>query len=169
MKDKTSEQELVEDLITILASFSGKLQGVGSHKQRRWRGVKRLRANSFTPPEEYTHLTYAVKNDKREESSFLLREYRKLLDKALDYLWEGARIEVESRTDRKGRHGRTVRITLPSKMDVYKRLRDELEGVNVLASHYVDEATDDAFSILKPWRKGVKGRISLRKPRVEKA
>ena len=31
-EDKTSEQELVEDLISILVSFSGKLYGMGSHK-----------------------------------------------------------------------------------------------------------------------------------------
>ena len=31
-EDKTPEQELVEDLISILVSFSGKLYGMGSHK-----------------------------------------------------------------------------------------------------------------------------------------
>ena len=39
-----------------------------------------------------------------------------------------------------------VKITLPEKKGVYKTLRDELEGVNVLASHYADKAISDAHS-----------------------
>ena len=31
-EDKTPEKELIEDLISILVSFSEKLQGIGSHK-----------------------------------------------------------------------------------------------------------------------------------------
>ncbi len=31
-KDKTPEQEMIEDLISILFSFSGKLYGMRSHK-----------------------------------------------------------------------------------------------------------------------------------------
>ncbi|EHP71323.1 hypothetical protein MetMK1DRAFT_00000170 [Metallosphaera yellowstonensis MK1] len=37
-----------------------------------------------------------------------------------------------------------VKITLPEKKEVYKGLRDELEEVNVLASHYADKAISDA-------------------------
>jgi len=36
-EDKTPEQELVEDLISILVSFSGKLYGMGSHKYEKVR------------------------------------------------------------------------------------------------------------------------------------
>ena len=36
-----------------------------------------------------------------------------------------------------------VKITLPEKKGVYRTLRDELEGVNVLASHYVDKAISE--------------------------
>jgi predicted site-specific integrase-resolvase len=36
-EDETPEQELVEDLISILVSFSGKLYGVGSHKYEKVR------------------------------------------------------------------------------------------------------------------------------------
>ncbi len=41
--------------------------------------------------------------------------------------------------------------------------------MNLLASHYVDKAINDAFSILKSWKKrALKGRTSLRKPRVKR-
>jgi len=36
-EDKTPEQELIEDLISILVSFSEKLQGMGSHKYEKVR------------------------------------------------------------------------------------------------------------------------------------
>lgn len=48
-------------------------------------------------------------------------------------------------------------------------LRDELEKINVLASHYVDKAINDAYSILRGWkRRAEKGQASLRKPRLKK-
>jgi putative transposase len=48
-------------------------------------------------------------------------------------------------------------------------LRDELEKINNLASHYVDKAINDAYSILRSWkRRAEKGQASLRKPRMEK-
>jgi len=34
-EDKTPEQELIEDLISILVSFSGKLYGMRSHKHEK--------------------------------------------------------------------------------------------------------------------------------------
>jgi putative resolvase len=33
-EDKTPEQELTEDLLSLIASFAGKLYGMGSHKQK---------------------------------------------------------------------------------------------------------------------------------------
>ncbi len=42
-----------------------------------------------------------------------------------------------------------AKITLPKKKEVYKVLRDELEKINTLASHYVDKAINYAYSILK--------------------
>jgi len=36
-EDKTPEQELIEDLTSILVSFSEKLQGMGSHKYEKVR------------------------------------------------------------------------------------------------------------------------------------
>ena len=61
-----------------------------------------------------------------------------------------------------------VKITLPEKKGVYRTLRDELEGVNVLASHYVDKAISDAYSVLRGWRRAEKGRASLRKPKLKR-
>ena len=107
--------------------------------------MKKLRLKSFKPEEEYVYLTYSMKNDEGEESRILLENYKTLLQKALDWLWE--RIKVERREIRRGKKVITkVKITLPEKKGVYKTLRDELEGVNVLASHYADKAISDAQS-----------------------
>jgi putative transposase len=129
---------------------------------------KGLRLKLFQPGEEYVYLTYSMKNDKREESRVLLENYRVLLQKALDYLWERAR--VEKKEVKKGRKVFTkVKITLPKRKEVYKELRDELEKVNLLASHYVDNAINSAYSILRSWkRRAEKGQASLRKPRLRK-
>ena len=108
---------------------------------------KNLRLKSFQLEEEYIYLTYSIKNNKKEESRVLLENYRVLLQKALDYLWEKTKIE------RKGKKVAKVKITLPKKKQVYKVLRDELEKINKLASHYVDKAISDAYSILGSWRR----------------
>jgi len=106
-----------------------------------------------------------MKNDKKE-SKVLLENYRVLLQKALDWLWE--RIKVERREVKRGKKVLT-KITLPEKKGVYRTLRDELEEVNVLASHYVDKAINDAYSVLKGWRRmAEKGRASLRKPELKR-
>jgi len=58
---------------------------------------------------------------------------------------------------------------LSKKEEVYKSLRDELEEVNVLASHYVDKAISDAYSVLRSWRRRAeKGKASLRKPKLKR-
>ena len=130
--------------------------------------MKKLRLKSFQPEEEYVYLTYSMKNDEGEESRILLENYKTLLQKALDWLWE--RIKVERREVKRGKKVITkVKITLPEKKGVYKTLRDELEEVNVLASHYVDKAISDAYSVLKDWkRRAEKGRASLRKPKLKR-
>ncbi|BCU70035.1 RNA-guided endonuclease InsQ/TnpB family protein [Stygiolobus caldivivus] len=127
-----------------------------------------LRLKTFQPEEEYIYLTYSLKNDKKEESRILLENYKILLQKALDWLWE--RTKVERKEVRKGKKVLTkVKITLPKKKEVYKELRDELEKINVLASHYVDKAINDAYSLLKSWkRRAEKGQASLRKPKLKK-
>jgi len=107
-----------------------------------------------------------MKNDEGEESRVLLENYRVLLQKALDYLWEKTR--VERKEVKKGKKVLT-KITLPEKKGVYRTLRDELEEVNVLASHYADKAINDAYSVLKGWRRRAeKGRASLRKPKLKR-
>jgi putative transposase len=128
---------------------------------------KSLRLKSFQPEEEYVYLTYSIKNDKKEKSKILLENYRVLLKKALDWLWE--RVKVERKETKKGKKATKIKITLPKKKEVYKALRDELEKINNLASHYVDKAISDAYSILKGWkRRAEKGQASLRKPRLKK-
>ena len=83
-------------------------------------------------------------------------------------MWE--RIKVERREIRRGKKVITkVKITLPEKEEVYKTLRDELEEVNVLASHYADKAISDAHSMLRGWRRRAeKGQASLRKPKLKR-
>ncbi|MFP3189398.1 MAG: transposase [Sulfolobaceae archaeon] len=128
---------------------------------------KSLRLKSFQPQEEYVYLTYSLKNDKKEESKILLENYKHLLHKALDWLWE--RTKIERKEVKKGKKATKIKITLPKKKEVYKKLRDELEKINVLASHYVDKAISDAYSILKGWRRRAeKGQASLRKPTLRK-
>ncbi len=129
---------------------------------------KNLRIKSFQPEEEYVYLTYSLKNDKKEESKILVENYKILLQKALDWLWD--RTKVERKQVKKGKKIFTkIKITLPERKEVYKTLRDELEKVNVLASHYVDRAINDSFSILKSWkRRAEKGQASLRKPKLKK-
>jgi putative transposase len=128
---------------------------------------KSLRLKSFQPQEEYVYLTYSLKNDKKEESKILLENYRVLLQKALDWLWE--RTKIERKEVKKGKKATKIKITLPKKKEVYKVFRDELEKVNNLASHYVDKAINDAYSILKGWkRRAEKGQASLRKPTLRK-
>ena len=82
-------------------------------------------------------------------------------------MWE--RFKVERREVKRGKKVITkVKITLPKKEEVYKTLRDELEEVNVLTSHYADKAISDTYSVLKGWRRAEKGRASLRKPRLKR-
>jgi putative transposase len=126
--------------------------------------LKNLRLNDFQPQEEYVYLTYSLKNDKKEETKILLENYRVLLQRALDWLWE----KVE-RKEVKGKKATKIKITLPKKKEVYKVLRDDLEKINKLASHYVDKAINDAYSILGSWRRRAeKGQASLRKPTLRK-
>ncbi len=129
---------------------------------------KSLRLESFQPEEEYIYLTYSLKNDKKEESRVLLENYKVLLQKALDWLWE--RTKVERKEVKKGKKVFTkIKITLPKKKEVYKTLRDELERIDVLASNYVDKAINDTYSILRSWkRRAEKGQASLRKPRLKR-
>ena len=127
---------------------------------------KSLRLKSIQPEEEYVYITYSLKNHNNEESKILLENYKHLLQKALDWLWE--RVKVE-RKEVKGKKTTKIKITLPKKKEVYKKLRNELEKINNLASHYVDKAINDAYSILKGWRRRAeKGQASLRKPRLKK-
>ena len=73
---------------------------------------KNLRIKSFKPEEEYIYLTYSIKNNKKEESKILLENYRALLQKALDWLWD--RTRIERKEVKKGKKiFAKVKITLP--------------------------------------------------------
>ncbi|BCU66761.1 hypothetical protein HS7_01980 [Sulfolobales archaeon HS-7] len=130
--------------------------------------MKSLWLRRSTPEEECVYLTYSINNEKREESKILLENYGKLLQKALDWLWE--RIRVRRREVRKDRKVLTkLKIQLPKKRKVYNKLKDELERVYALASHHGDKAISDAFSILKSRkRRAEKGQASPRKPRLKR-
>nr|WP_252972953.1 hypothetical protein [Saccharolobus solfataricus] len=56
--------------------------------------LKNLRIRKFEPEEKYAYFTYSIKNDKREKSKELIKEYRTLLQKAIDYLWNLTKIQV---------------------------------------------------------------------------
>ncbi|MGC9113229.1 MAG: RNA-guided endonuclease TnpB family protein, partial [Acidilobus sp.] len=128
-----------------------------------------LRLKSFQPEEKYVYLMYSIKNDRKEESRALLENYRSLLQGALDWLW--GKVRVERKEVRRGGRALTrVKITLPKKGEVYRELRDRLERSNALASHYADAAINDAYSILKGWRRRAeRGRAAIRRPRLRSA
>ncbi len=130
--------------------------------------MRNSRLESFEPKEDYVYLIYPIKNDRKEETRTLLEDYRDLLQKALDWLWE--KVKVERREVKKGKKIITrVKVSLPKRKEVYKALRDELEKVNRLASHYVDKAINDAFSVLRSWeRRAEEGKASLRKPELKR-
>ncbi|MFP3234756.1 MAG: transposase [Sulfolobaceae archaeon] len=128
---------------------------------------KNLRLKSFQPEEEYVYLTYSLKNDKKEETKILLENYRVLLQKALDWLWD--RTRIERKEVKKGKKAFTkVKVKLPKKKEVYKALRDELEKINKLASHYVDKTISDAYSILESWKRRAEKGQALSKPTLRK-
>jgi putative transposase len=128
---------------------------------------KNLRLNDFQPQEEYVYLTYSLKNNKKEETKILLENYRVLLQKALDWLWD--RTRIERKEVKKGKKAFTkAKVKLPKKKEVYKALRDELEKINKLASHYVDKAISDAYSILGSWKRRAEKGKALNKPTLRK-
>lgn len=65
----------------------------------------------------------------RERSKELIIEYRTLLQKTIDYLWNLRKYKL--------RKNGNYRITLSRKREVYKPLREESEKINHLASHYM--------------------------------
>lgn len=135
--------------------------------KRRRDALRKSRLKTFQPEKEYVYLTYSIKNDKKEEGKVLLENYKVLLQKALDWLWE--RVKVEREKIRKSKKVFTkVKITLPKKKEVYKELRDELEKINKLASHYADKAINDIHSALWSWKtRAEKGKASLGKPKLK--
>jgi hypothetical protein len=67
---------LVDDLITIISYFSGKMYGLRSHRHVEVVGVIR---------------TYSLKHEKREEIEGLLRAYNETLNAVIVDIWESTR------------------------------------------------------------------------------
>ena len=107
----------------------------------------------------------------------LLTEYKKLLQRAIDEIWEnitwkGKKVKHRySIGNKKYKHYETIRLipTLPQSKEFKKSLRDKLLQNWPFAKHYVDSAIKTAYSILDSWRKNyLKGRRKRRKPFVKR-
>jgi len=120
-------------------------------------------------------LTYKMNHewDVRE----LLIEYQKLLQRAIDEVWEKIawkEKKVEHRYsigNKKYKYYETIRLIpiLPQSKEFKKSLRDKLIEDWPFAKHYVDSAIKTAYSILDSWRKNyLKGRRKRKKPLVKR-
>ena len=120
-------------------------------------------------------LTYRMNHNWNAQE--LLVEYQKLLQRAIDEIWENTkwkeklvkhRYHVESG---KYKYYETTRL-IPyfPKTNKFKRgLRNELLKDWPFAKHYVDSAIKTAYSTLESWRKNyLKGRRKRKKPVVKR-
>jgi len=120
-------------------------------------------------------LTYKMNHYWNVET--LLTHYQKLLQRAIDEIWEkitwkGKKVKHRySIGNKKYKHYETIRLipTLPQSKEFKKSLRDKLLQNWPFAKHYVDSAIKTAYSILDSWRKNyLKGRRKRRKPVVKR-
>jgi len=107
----------------------------------------------------------------------LLTEYQKLLQRAIDEIWENTtwkeklvkhRYRIE---EGKYKHYETTRLIpyFPKTNEFKRELRNKLLQNWVFAKHYVDSAIKTAYSILESWRKNyLKGRRKRKKPVVKR-
>ncbi|HHH99885.1 MAG TPA: transposase [Thermococcus litoralis] len=107
----------------------------------------------------------------------LLTEYQKLLQRAIDEIWENTewkeklvkhRYRIE---EGKYKHYETTRLVpyFPKTNEFKRELRNKLLQNWVFAKHYVDSAIKTAYSILESWRKNyLKGRRKRKKPVVKR-
>ncbi|HDH44285.1 MAG TPA: transposase [Thermococcus sp.] len=107
----------------------------------------------------------------------LLIEYQKLLQRAIDEIWEKItwkEKKVKHRYpigNKKYKHYETIRLipTLPQSKEFKKSLGDKLLQNWPFAKHYVDSIIKTAYSILDSWRKNyLKGRRKRKKPLVKR-
>ncbi|MCD6188833.1 MAG: transposase [Thermococcus sp.] len=107
----------------------------------------------------------------------LLTEYQKLLQRAIDEIWENTewkeklvkhRYRIEGR---KYKYYTTARLIpyFPKTNEFKRELRNKLLRNWVFAKHYVDSAIKTAYSILESWRKNyLKGRRKRKKPEAKR-
>ncbi|RLF81266.1 transposase, partial [Thermococci archaeon] len=107
----------------------------------------------------------------------LLIEYQKLLQRAIDEVWEkitwkGKKVKHRySIGNKKYKYYETIRLipTLPQSKEFKKSLRGKLLQNWPFAKHYVDSIIKTAYSILDSWRKNyLKGRRKRKKPLVKR-
>ena len=119
-------------------------------------------------------LTYRMTHD--WDVRELLTEYQKLLQRAIDEIWENTtwkekKIQHRYPIGNGYKYYETTRL-IPyfSKSNGFKReLRNELLKDWPFAKHYVDSAIKTAYSILESWRQNyLRGRRKRRKPVVKR-
>ncbi|KUJ99557.1 MAG: Transposase [Thermococcales archaeon 44_46] len=105
-----------------------------------------------------------------------LKEYQKLLQRAIDEIWENTtwkekRVKHRYSLGRKNyRYYGTTRLIpyFPQSNEFKRKLRNELLREWPFAKHYVDSAIKTAYSILKSWRQNyLKGKRKRVKPVVK--
>ncbi|AGT34208.1 transposase [Thermococcus litoralis DSM 5473] len=120
-------------------------------------------------------LTYRMQHDWNVNP--FLKEYQKLLQRAIDEIWENTtwrekRVKHRYSLGRKNyRYYTTTRLIpyFPQSNEFKRELRDELLREWPFAKHYVDSAIKTAYSILKSWRKNyLKGKRRRAKPVVKR-
>jgi len=120
-------------------------------------------------------LTYKMTHDWDVED--LLIEYQKLLQQAIDIIWQNATLREKKVKHRystgngKYKYYETTRLIpcSPKSRKFKRELRNKLLNGWSFAKHYVDSAIKTAYSILESWRKNyLKGRRKMRKPVVRR-
>ncbi len=120
-------------------------------------------------------LTYRMTHD--WDVRELLTEYQKLLQRAIDEIWENTTWKEKKIQHRypigngKHKYYETTRLIpyFPKSNGFKRELRNELLKNWPFAKHYVDSAIKTAYSILESWRQNyLRGRRKRRKPVVKR-
>lgn len=120
-------------------------------------------------------LTYKMTHDWNVQE--LLTEYQKILQRAIDEIWENTtwkEKKVKHRYpigNRKYKYYETTRLIpyFPKSNGFKRELRNGLLEEWPLAKHYVDSAIKTAYSVLESWRQNyLKGRRKRKKPIVKR-
>ncbi|WP_246112324.1 hypothetical protein [Thermococcus aciditolerans] len=120
-------------------------------------------------------LTYKMTHEWNAQE--LLTEYQKLLQRAIDEIWENTTWKEKKVKHRysigngKYKYYETTRLIpyFPKSSEFKRELRNKLLKNWPFAKHYVDSAIKTAYSILESWRQNyLKGRRKRRKPVVKR-